>query len=68
MQVECAHALGVASELWDPRFIKKYMAAHGKEMIVEHAVTKKRRKHWIRKDDELRYPLKEVQQGGQQRN
>ncbi|KAK4495832.1 hypothetical protein PRZ48_013100 [Zasmidium cellare] len=58
--MRCCKDLGVASELWDPRFIKKFMAEMGKETMVEHAVTKKRRKHWMRKDDELKYPLKDV--------
>ena len=62
--MRCCKDLGVASELWDPRFIKRFMAEMGKEMIVEHAMTKKRRKHSMRKDDELKYPFKEVQAGG----
>ncbi|EME41923.1 hypothetical protein DOTSEDRAFT_74088 [Dothistroma septosporum NZE10] len=63
--MRCCKDLGIASELWDPRFIRKFMAEMGKEMMVEHAVTKKRRKHWMRKEDELKYPLKEVSFGGQ---
>ena len=43
------------------------MKSHAREMIVEHATTKKRRKHFMRKDDEVRYPWKEVPQVGQQR-
>ncbi|TKA65888.1 hypothetical protein B0A49_09590 [Cryomyces minteri] len=58
--MRCCKDLGVASELWDPRFIRKYLDAKGKEIWVEHQVTKKRRKHWMRKDDEVRYPLKEI--------
>lgn len=65
--MRCCKDLGIASELWDPRFIRKFMAEMGKEMIVEHMTTKKRRKHYMRKDDELKYPLKEVGPvGGQQ--
>ncbi|KAK4547723.1 hypothetical protein LTR36_000681 [Oleoguttula mirabilis] len=58
--MRCCKDLGIASELWDPRYIKRFMKSAGKECVVEHVVTKKRRKHWMRKDDELRYPLKEV--------
>ncbi|KAI5267735.1 hypothetical protein E4T47_07990 [Aureobasidium subglaciale] len=58
--MRCCKDLGIASELWDPRFIRKYMKEMGKEIIVEHVVTKKRRKHFMRKDDELKYPFKEV--------
>lgn len=63
--MRCCKDLGIASELWDPRFIRKFMAEMGKEMMVEHVVTKKRRKHWMRKDDDLKYPLKEVTFPGQ---
>nr|OQO27321.1 hypothetical protein B0A51_04212 [Rachicladosporium sp. CCFEE 5018] len=67
--MRCCKDLGIASELWDPRYIKGFVRDHAKEMIVEHAVTKKRRKHWMRRDDELKYPLKEVSgaQAGQVR-
>ncbi|KAI9793050.1 MAG: hypothetical protein M1816_000948 [Peltula sp. TS41687] len=56
----CCKDLGVASELWDPRFVRKFTAEHVKEVFVEHAVTKKRRKIWLRKDDVVRYPFKET--------
>ncbi|CZT16195.1 related to mitochondrial genome maintenance protein MGM101 [Ramularia collo-cygni] len=58
--MRCCKDLGIASELWDPRFLKKFLAASGKETFVEHQVTKKRRKHWMRKDDEVKYPFKDV--------
>ena len=63
--MRCCKDLGIASELWDPRFIRKFLKSEAKETMVEHVVTKKRRKHWMRKDDEIRYPHKEVQQFGQ---
>ena len=63
--MRCCKDLGVASELWDPRFIRKFLAEVGKECFVEHQVTKKRRKHWMRKDDTVKYPWKEVQTAGQ---
>lgn len=58
--MRCCKDLGVASELWDPRFIRKFLKSEAKECMVEHMVSKKRRKHWMRKDDELRWPMKEV--------
>ncbi|KAF2165809.1 hypothetical protein M409DRAFT_67135 [Zasmidium cellare ATCC 36951] len=58
--MRCCKDLGIASELWDPRFIKKFMAEMGKETMVEHAATKKRRKHWMRKGDEVKYPFKDI--------
>lgn len=42
--MRCCKDLGVASELWDPRYIRKYMAQNAKEVWVEHAVTKKKKK------------------------
>lgn len=62
--MRCCKDLGVASELWDPRFIRKYLAQHARDVWVEHAVTKKRKKVVMRKDDEIRYPFKEVKMGG----
>ncbi|KAL8692880.1 MAG: hypothetical protein Q9218_002173 [Villophora microphyllina] len=56
--MRCCKDLGVASELWDPRFIRKFIATHAKEVWVEHAQTQKRRKIWMRKDDQIRYPFK----------
>lgn len=58
--MRCCKDLGIASELWDPRYIKKFMAEHGRETFVEHVTTKKRRKHHMRKDDEVKYPYKDV--------
>lgn len=58
--MRCCKDLGVASELWDPRYIRKFMAEHAKEVFVEHVVNKKRKKIWLRKDDMVRYPFKET--------
>ncbi|KAF2843173.1 mitochondrial genome maintenance MGM101 [Patellaria atrata CBS 101060] len=62
--MRCCKDLGIASELWDPRYIRKYMTKYAKETFVEHVVTKKRRKHIMRKDDVIKYPFKEVKMGG----
>ncbi|KAL8731150.1 MAG: hypothetical protein Q9181_004397 [Wetmoreana brouardii] len=56
--MRCCKDLGVASELWDPRFIRKFIAEYAKEVWVEHQQTQKRRKIWMRKDDQIRYPFK----------
>lgn len=58
--MRCCKDLGIASELWDPRFIRRFLKENARELMVEHIVNKKRRKHWMRKDDELKWPLKEV--------
>lgn len=39
------------------------MKTHVREMMVEHVTTKRRRKHYMRKDDELKYPYKDVTVG-----
>ncbi|KAI9669704.1 MAG: hypothetical protein M1831_007400 [Alyxoria varia] len=61
--MRCCKDLGIASELWDPRFIRRFMKERSRETWVEHVVSKKRRKIWMRKDDEARYPYKEVKVG-----
>jgi len=58
--MRCCKDLGIASELWDPRFIRKFMASNSKEVWVEHVTTKKKKKIFLRKDDAARYPFKEV--------
>ncbi|KAI8965138.1 Mgm101p-domain-containing protein [Daldinia sp. FL1419] len=56
--MRCCKDLGIASELWDPRFIRKFMKEHAMQVWVEHVTTKKRKQIWLRKDDEVRYPFK----------
>ncbi|KAL8944000.1 MAG: hypothetical protein Q9216_000709 [Gyalolechia sp. 2 TL-2023] len=56
--MRCCKDLGVASELWDPRFIRSFISTHAKEVWVEHQQTQKRRKIWMRKDDQIKYPFK----------
>ncbi|KAJ5569816.1 uncharacterized protein N7459_009246 [Penicillium hispanicum] len=58
--VRCCKDLGIASELWDPRWIRKYKAKYAREVFVEHVVSKKKTKIWIRKDDPVGYPWKET--------
>ncbi|KAI9844788.1 MAG: hypothetical protein M1838_002044 [Thelocarpon superellum] len=55
----CCKDLGVASELWDPRFIRTFKGQHAREVFVEHVPSKKRRKMWFRKDQPIAYPYKE---------
>ncbi|KAK7931508.1 hypothetical protein PG985_002220 [Apiospora marii] len=58
--MRCCKDLGIASELWDPRFIRKFMRSHAQQLWVEHVVTKKKKQIWLRKDDEVRYPFKKT--------
>lgn len=50
----------MASELWDPRYIRKFMKESARETWVEHQVTKRKKRITLRKDDEVRYPFREV--------
>ncbi|KAI1814208.1 Mgm101p-domain-containing protein [Poronia punctata] len=56
--MRCCKDLGIASELWDPRFIRRFTKEKAKQVWVEHVVTKKKKQIWLRKDDEVRYPFK----------
>jgi len=58
--MRCCKDLGVASELWDPRFIREFRKEHCLEVFAEHVPTKKKRKLWRRKDQpKFEYPFKE---------
>ncbi|TCD68482.1 hypothetical protein EIP91_010657 [Steccherinum ochraceum] len=58
--MRCCKDLGVASELWDPRFIREFKAKHCVDVYAEHISTKKRKKLWRRKDQpKFEYPWKE---------
>lgn len=58
--MRCCKDLGIASELWDPRFIRKFKKEMCSELMAEHLVSKKRKKLWVRKGDILEYPFKQV--------
>ncbi|TDL29375.1 mitochondrial genome maintenance MGM101 [Rickenella mellea] len=58
--MRCCKDLGIASELWDPRFIREFKAKHCIEVFAENVVTKKKKKLWRRKDQpKFEYPWKE---------
>ncbi|TAQ90542.1 hypothetical protein B7494_g1121 [Chlorociboria aeruginascens] len=61
--MRCCKDLGVASELWDPRFIRRFMKERAKQIWVEHLPSKKKKQIWLRKDDEPKYPYKESKFG-----
>ncbi|KAF2633599.1 Mgm101p-domain-containing protein [Macroventuria anomochaeta] len=61
--MRCCKDLGIASELWDPRFIREFNNKYTKEVWVEHQATKKKRKIVIRKDDTVKYPFRESKMG-----
>ncbi|KAH8118413.1 mitochondrial genome maintenance MGM101 [Phellopilus nigrolimitatus] len=58
--MRCCKDLGVASELWDPRFIREFKAKHCQTVFAEHATTKMKKKLYRRKDQpKFEYPWKE---------
>lgn len=57
--MRCCKDLGIASELWDPRFIREFLAKETKEVWAEHVSTKRKKKVVLRKDDTVKYPYKE---------
>jgi len=58
--MRCCKDLGIASELWDPRFIREFKKQYCVEVFAEHVPTKKKRKLWRRKDQpKFEYPYKE---------
>ncbi|KAH9938093.1 mitochondrial genome maintenance MGM101-domain-containing protein [Fomitopsis serialis] len=40
--MRCCKDLGIASELWDPRFIREFKAKHCVEVFAEHLASKKK--------------------------
>lgn len=52
--------IGIASELWDPRFIRRFKKEFCEEKFVEHQLTKKKKKIWRRKGEPIDYPYKIV--------
>lgn len=56
--MRCCKDLGIASELWDPVFIKRFKKEYCQDKFVEHITTKKKKKIWLRKDRQVEYPYK----------
>ncbi|WRT70249.1 uncharacterized protein IL334_007244 [Kwoniella shivajii] len=58
--MRCCKDLGIASELWDPTFIRNFKVQHCKEVFVEHATKRTKKKLWRKKDaPKFDYPWKE---------
>ena len=62
--MRCCKDLGVASELWDPQYIRKFKAEHVREVFVEHMVSKQKKRIFLRKDAKVGYPFKETKAYG----
>jgi hypothetical protein len=58
--MRCCKDLGIASELWDPSFIRKWKSKYADEIFAEHVVTKKKKKLWkLKSTKTLDYPFKQ---------
>jgi hypothetical protein len=58
--MRCCKDLGIASELWDPRFIREFKTKYCIELFVENVKDKTKKKMWRRKDQpKFEYPWKE---------
>ncbi|CAJ0547677.1 Ff.00g044310.m01.CDS01 [Fusarium sp. VM40] len=59
--MRCCKDLGIASELWDPVFLRWFRKHYMEDRWVEHATTKKKRTFWYKKGlAEAVYPYKFV--------
>lgn len=57
--MRCCKDLGIASELWDPAYVRWYMKTWAVEQWVEHIPSSKKRKMMFKRDNvEVAYPLK----------
>ncbi|WVQ74200.1 hypothetical protein IAR50_003794 [Cryptococcus sp. DSM 104548] len=59
--MRCCKDLGIASELWDPSFIRQFKKDHCVEVFAEHATRKgSKKKLWRKKNaPKFEYPYKE---------
>jgi hypothetical protein len=57
--MRCCKDLGIASELWDPIFIKKFKSEYCVMVAATHVSTGAKKWLWKRKDRTLDYPFKE---------
>lgn len=59
--MRCCKDLGIASELWDPSFIKTWKQKNCDEVFGEHVVTKRKKKLWkLKRNKTLDYPYQKV--------
>ena len=60
--VRCCKDLGIASELWDPKFVSDWKDEFAKSIWCEHAFSAEKRKLWLRSDRDpakaIPYPWK----------
>lgn len=54
--------LGIASELWDPSWVRVFKEEECERLDVQHVKTKQFSKVWRKKGTELPYPWEEIRQ------
>ncbi|XP_028392066.1 mitochondrial genome maintenance protein MGM101-like [Dendronephthya gigantea] len=69
--VRCCKDLGIASELWDPKFVSDWKDQFAKSVWCEHAINSEKRKLWLRSDRDpgkaIPYPWKTMAGGSNQK-
>jgi hypothetical protein len=58
--MRCCKDLGIASELWDPTWIRKFKQEHCVEVWATNVKTNSKTKLWRRRDAGLSWPLEEL--------
>ncbi|GAA6049572.1 hypothetical protein JCM3770_000854 [Rhodotorula araucariae] len=58
--MRCCKDLGIASELWDPVFIRAFKKQHCVEAWTEHVVSKKKQKRWRKRECSFEYPYSDA--------
>lgn len=58
--MRCCKDVGIASELWDPVYIREFRKKHAEQVWAEHVVTKKKKQLWTKKGVSVGYPYKKT--------
>ncbi|CAI5758816.1 unnamed protein product [Candida verbasci] len=59
--MRCCKDLGIASELWDPTFIRSFKTRNCEEYFAQHATTGAKKKFWrLKSNKKIDYPWKEI--------
>ncbi|KAJ1962059.1 hypothetical protein IWQ62_003651 [Dispira parvispora] len=58
--MRCCKDLGIASELWDPVFVRAFKERYGVMEMAEHVTRKTKKLVWRRKDRNIEYPYRKA--------
>jgi Mitochondrial genome maintenance MGM101 len=56
--MRCCKDIGIATELWDPHYIRAFKKSEAEQIWVEHVPTKKKKQIWVRKGADVEFPYK----------